>query len=338
MKNMLALVTLSLLGPLTMQAQQNSLLKKITTIPLPGVAGKFDHLAIDLNGNRLFAAATGNHSVEVIDLSTGKVEQSIGSLGKPHGLIWLGTSHSLFVADGSLAELLRYQGTPLKLTGTLKLSEDTDDMAYDEVTGALYVGHGGGNAANPARIAVVDAASFTLKKNLDVASHPEGLDIDPAGNRIFANIADAAEVAVIEGASNQLTAHWKLAKAGDNVPMAYNQEANILYVSARTPANLLVIDAASGVELSRLPTGGGADDMFYDPTLRRVYVICGAGEVDVYQVEANKSMHVLGNVHTESGAKTALFVASQARLYVGIPGANGHPAEIRVYSTASATQ
>jgi YVTN family beta-propeller protein len=50
------------------------------------VQGKFDHLAIDIKGNRLFIAATGNHSVEVIDLKSNKVQQSIVGLGKPHGL------------------------------------------------------------------------------------------------------------------------------------------------------------------------------------------------------------------------------------------------------------
>jgi 4-phytase/acid phosphatase len=41
-------------------------------------------------------------------------------------------------------------------------------------------------------------------------------------------------------------------------------------------------------------------------------------------------------LHTSTGAKTALFVAAQNLLYVGVPGAREHPAEIRVYSTAAA--
>ena len=70
--------------------------------PLPGVAGKFDHLAIDAARSRLFIAATGNHSVEVIDLQSGKVQQSITGLGKPHGLAWVAATGSLYIADGSL--------------------------------------------------------------------------------------------------------------------------------------------------------------------------------------------------------------------------------------------
>src|ERR1700735_4160396 len=99
-------------------AQQTPPLVLQQTIPLPGIAGKFDHFAIDLAGDRLFAAATGNHSVEVIDLATGKVAQSITGLGKPHGLAWVATTQTLYVADGALAELRQYRGSPLALAGS----------------------------------------------------------------------------------------------------------------------------------------------------------------------------------------------------------------------------
>ena len=131
------------------------------TIALAGVSGKFDHFAIDVAGDRLFAAATGNHSVEVIDLKSGKVAESIGGLGKPHGLAWVDATGSLYVADGSLAELRVYQGTPLKLAGTIKLSDDADDMVFDEAHHLLYVGHGGASAAAPGKVAIVDTATFT---------------------------------------------------------------------------------------------------------------------------------------------------------------------------------
>jgi DNA-binding beta-propeller fold protein YncE len=71
---------------LAVHAQQAAPLTLSRTISLTGVQGKFDHLAIDIKGNRLFIAATGNHSVEVIDLKSNKVQQSIVGLGKPHGL------------------------------------------------------------------------------------------------------------------------------------------------------------------------------------------------------------------------------------------------------------
>jgi DNA-binding beta-propeller fold protein YncE len=303
------------------------------SISLPGVAGKFDHFAIDTAGHRLFAAATGNHSVEVVDLATAKVLQSIGGLGKPHGLAWVEATGSLYVADGSLGELRVYKGTPFSLAGTIKLSDDADDMVYDDEDHLLFVGHGGSDAANPARVAVVDTEHFSLVANLPVATHPEALEIDPQSRHVFANIADSSVVAVIGTDTRAITAQWKLTKAADNVPLAFDGEHNLLFVACRTPGMMIALDAANGKEVASAASAGGADDLFYDPALHRLYLISGEGEVDTYQLDAARILHPLEVTHTAAGAKTALFVPAQSLLYVGVPGVGGRAAEIRVYST-----
>jgi DNA-binding beta-propeller fold protein YncE len=319
---------------LSLRAQTVPPLELTRTISLPGVEGRFDHFAIDTATDTLFAAATGNHSVEVVDLKNGRVRQSLTGLGKPHGLVWVASTGSLYVSDGQLAELRVYKGSPLTLAGTLRLSDDADDMVYNDSTHLLYVGHGGSDAANPAGIAVVDATNLRLIADLPVASHPEALDLDESRQRIFANIADTNEVAVIDARTSTVAATWKLTKAGDNVSLAYHSDDQILFVACRKPGTLIALDAATGEELMSLPTGSGADDLFNDATLHRVYVISGAGEVDVYQVDPNRKMQALDVIHTAPGAKTALFVPSQRALYVGVPGTGGRPAEVRVYSAA----
>ncbi|WP_058186380.1 YncE family protein [Terracidiphilus gabretensis] len=337
MKKFALALTLATLSNWPANAQQPLTLQR--TITLPGVTGKFDHFALDLKGKRLFAAATGKHSVEVIDLTSGKVQQSIIGLGKPHGLAWVASTNSLYISDGALAQLFVYKSQPggqFELAGKLKLSDDADDMVYNEATHLLFVGTGGSDSANPAQIAVVNTAGFTLAASIPVATHPEALEIDPQGQRVFANIAASSEVAVIDGAGKAISNHWKLTGASDNVPLAFDAEHHAIYVACRQPAVLLAIDADSGKETSRVATVGSADDLFYDAALRRVYVIGGAGEVHAYRVDALKKLQLLGVVRTAPGAKTALFAPSQSLLYVGVPSIDSHDAEIRVYSIASA--
>lgn len=306
------------------------------SIPLSGVQGRFDHLAIDVSGRRLFIAATGNHSVEVIDLKTDKVLQSISGLGKPHGLAWVAETGSLYMSDGALAELRVYKGTPFALAGTIKLSDDADDMVYDASNHLLFVGHGGSDAANPAKVAMVDTDRFALVGNLAVATHPEALDIDASDHRVFVNIADTNEVAVINTASKSIADHWKLSKAANNVPMAFDSEHRILYVACRTPGMLIALDTSTGKEVASQSAAGKADDLFYDPALRRIYVISGVGEIDTYQIDGTGSLKPLEILRTAPGAKTALFVPELGLLYVGVPGVDGHPAEVRAYTTGKA--
>jgi DNA-binding beta-propeller fold protein YncE len=328
-------IVLSFLCGFAANAQTGVPLTLSKTISLPGVVGGFDHFAIDLSGDVLFAAAKDNHTVEAVNLKTGKVIQTIAGLQKPHGLAWVPAAHRLYVADGKLAQLKVYQGNPLKVSGALKLSDDADDMVYDEQNGMLYVGHGGSNAANPARVAVVNTKDFALAANLHVAAHPEALDLDEQGQRVFANIADAAQVAVIDTRTNAVVDTWTLKDASDNTPLAYDAEHQILFIACRKPAVLLALDANTGKEISRLPADAGADDLFYDASLHRVYVITGAGQVDVYAIDAEKHFSSLGKITTEHGAKTGLFVSAQNLLYVGIPGVSGNSAQIRIYATNS---
>src|SRR5215510_8053697 len=75
-------------------------LRLIQTIPLQGVEGRIDHLSIDLKGQRLFVAALGNHTVEVVDLDTGKIARSISGFSEPQGIVFIPEFSRIFVADG----------------------------------------------------------------------------------------------------------------------------------------------------------------------------------------------------------------------------------------------
>src|SRR6202012_3186194 len=172
-----------------------------------------------------------------------------------------------------LRELRVYRGAPLALAGTIKLSDDADDMAYDDATRLLFVGHGGSDAANPARIAIVDTEHFTLMPNLPVATHPEALGVDPDTQRIFANIADSNEVVAVDAGTRTIVARWKLTRAADNVPIAIDRVQSLILVACRNPGFLIALNADSGKEIAGEMAAGKADDLFYDAKLRRVYLI-----------------------------------------------------------------
>src|SRR5260370_2939051 len=64
--------------------------KLLQSIPLPDLKdGDFDHFAIDLEGNRLFATAEENFNVEAFDTKTNKLIHTIEHLKAPHSLLFL---------------------------------------------------------------------------------------------------------------------------------------------------------------------------------------------------------------------------------------------------------
>src|ERR1700675_1256805 len=81
--------------------QSNPPLKLVQTIPLPNVEGYFDHMAVDIKGQRLFVPGEHQRTIEVIDLRAGKVIHTItGFGGDPRKTIYLPETNQIWVDDG----------------------------------------------------------------------------------------------------------------------------------------------------------------------------------------------------------------------------------------------
>jgi hypothetical protein len=91
-------------------------LRLVQTIPLPGVAGFLGAMSVDSAGQRLFLAATGNSSVEIIDLRAGQRVAAIANLAQPEGILFEKVSRRLFVScsgDGTCKAFSAAEGFPL---------------------------------------------------------------------------------------------------------------------------------------------------------------------------------------------------------------------------------
>src|SRR6185436_2633746 len=144
----LCLVTLGL------RAAEWPSLKLKSTVPLPGVKGRFDHFAIDAKGHRLFVAALGNNTLEVIDTAAGKRLKSISGLHKPTGVLYLATQNQIAVANGDDGTLKVFDAVSYELTKTIGSLDDADNLHFDAKTKQIVLGYGDG------ALAVIDAATM----------------------------------------------------------------------------------------------------------------------------------------------------------------------------------
>ena len=101
------------MGTRNAHAQDKLSLQRVQTIPMPGVSGRMDHLGVDVEGGRLFAAALGNNqnTVEVIDLKAGKRIFSIRGQSMPQGVFYSADFKKLFVANGKDGTVKTSAGT-----------------------------------------------------------------------------------------------------------------------------------------------------------------------------------------------------------------------------------
>ena len=279
------------------------------TIPLPGVSGRIDHMAVDLRRGRLFVAELGNGTVDVVDLAAGKVLQRIEGLKEPQGVGYAPRADIVAVANAGDGSVHLFQGEDLTPAGVISLGGDADNVRLDVQAGRLVVGHGSGG------LAVLDPSSRSVASDTKLAAHPEGFQLDPSTQRAFVNVPDAVQIAVVDLAAGKQVASWRVPGLTANFPMALDNTASALAAVFRSPPQLVLLDTKTGAVTARLPTCGDADDVFFDARRHRIYVSCGEGVVEVVQQEA-ESYRPFARVKTSSGARTSLFVPELDRLFV----------------------
>jgi WD40 repeat protein len=130
MRNRVAALFLlqALLLPVLAMGQASPVLVLKTRIPLANVKGRMDHLGVDAKGQRLFAAAFDNHTVEVIDLKAGRQAHTITDLDQPQAPFYDASTNRLFITSEGDGTVKMFDGTTFQLLQTVKLSSDADNI------------------------------------------------------------------------------------------------------------------------------------------------------------------------------------------------------------------
>ncbi len=312
-------------GVVGLQAQESTPLKLIQTIRLPGVKGRFDHFAIDAKGQRLFIAALGNNTLEVLDLAQGRRLKSVPGLSKPTGVVFLPDGNNIGVANGEEGTFRLLDGTSYGVVKNLGSLADADNVRLDGEANLLYIGYGDG------ALGITDLAATKLIASIHLPAHPESFQIERQGQRLFVNLPEAKRIAVVDRAGRRVLTHWPMEKFQANFPMALDEAAHRLFVGCRTPARLVVFDTEKGALVTDLEISGDTDDLFHDRKRNRLYLSCGEGFLDTIEQGAADRWERIARQATRAGARTCFFSSETDRLYLAVPQRDGHEAEVRVY-------
>jgi hypothetical protein len=328
------------------------------TIALKGVEGRLDHLAFDPQTQRLFIAGLENHSIEVVDLGKRRRIHEIIGVNEPQGLVCVPEKRRLLVCSRGDGTCRSFDVDDFQEGPWIDLGRNADNIRFDPGSNTVFAG-AGGEPGNGSLIAI-DLASLLPtvrggrpspprssadllldrprqgdpRMEISLPSHPESFQLDPAHGRIFANVPDEHKIFVVNVTGNGLTTAetWPVTIGEKNFPMAFDGASCRLFVACRKPARLAVYEVSSGVLLSRAPCVGDADDLFFDPAFRRVYVIGGDGFVDLFDVkETGKDLVPLGHVPTAARARTGLFIPESRMLVIAAPHTDMGPARLLLF-------
>src|SRR5438128_11841130 len=96
----------------------------VRSIELPRVEGRIDHLAFDAAGQRLFVAALGNNTVEVLDVKAGTHLKSLPGFREPQGIAVVPDARLVGVANGQGDGLQLLASDSLRPGAMVKLGDD----------------------------------------------------------------------------------------------------------------------------------------------------------------------------------------------------------------------
>ena len=297
-------------------------------IPLGDIRGRIDHLAFDPGRQKLYVAELGNDSVGVVDLGSHKTLRTLTGLNEPQGIGYVPSTDTLYVANAGDGSVRLFQGEDLMPAGQISLGNDADNVRVDDAAHRVYVGYGNG------ALAVIDTQSKRKIADIPLHAHPEGFQLDSSGARIFVNVPNSGEIAVVDRLSDRQIASWPTKDLRANFPLAMDESHLRVITVFRHPAKAAAFRAEDGRLLGAVNTCGDADDVFADPKRNRVYVICGEGFIDVLAAQGEGFVSI-GRFSTASGARTGFYIADLDRIVLAVRKSGTIPAAIWVLRSSS---
>ncbi len=305
-------------------AQAPEPLRLAGTVPLPNVQGRIDHMSIDITGQRLFVAALGNNTLEVIDIAKAKLLHTISGLREPQGITYVPSSNRLYVANRADGSLRIFDAGSYQVIKNISYNDDADNVRYDPREDRIWVGYGNG------ALGTINQDGLKLA-DIKLDAHPESFQLEMNGPRIFVNLPQSRKIAVIDRKTQKAVAAWTTGGPQANFPMALDEANHRLFVVCRNPARLVVLDLSTGKVITSLAAVGDCDDAFYDSARRRIYAIGGDGAISVFQQQDADHYSETAKISTRKGARTGFFSPELGRLFVAARAAGNNPAEIRIY-------
>jgi len=280
-----------------------------------GGEGGWDYVTVDSSGRRLYQSH--GDRVVVLDLDKQTVVGEIANTPGVHGVAL--SPDRGFVSAGRANSVVVFDRDSLKRLGEWKTTgENPDAILYDPHSKHLFTFNGRGK-----NITVFDAGNGNVVATIDAGGKPEFAVTDQRG-RVFVNIEDTSELAVIDVKRNVIEKRWKLTGCEGPSGLAIDRLRRYLF-SVCGNETMVISDADSGKVIGSAPIGKGVDGVAYDPGKNLAYASNGRdGTITVVRATDFK---VAETIPTARGARTIAVDEKTHHLF--LPTAKLEPAEPR---------
>jgi hypothetical protein len=280
------------------------------TFQIGGVGG-WDYLTIDPQTHRLYVPRT-THTM-VIDSETGMTITDIPGQKNAHGVALAPKAGRGFISDGGGdGAILIFDLKTNAVLGSLAAMPDADGIIFDTASGQILVVSGRGKALMSFK-PEIDPKNGKLDEPIALRGEPEFLAADAAG-KVYVNLMDTHEVAVVDIKLRKVLKHWSVAPGGLPVGMAIDEPKGLLFIGCRGPRKLIVMSTKDGKVLADLPIGESVDAVKLDAG--EGFASTAGSELFAASETSLGKFTVTQIVQTAEGARTMALDPTTHRIYL----------------------
>ena len=295
------------LGLICATALGENVYQLLTKIPIGGEGG-WDILTIDPTANRLYLSH--GTKVVVVDLSKNAVAGEIAETPGVHAFVAVPEVKRGFSSNGKESKSSVVDLTTLKAISKIDTGLNPDAVVYEPRHSEVYVFNHTGNS-----VTVINATSATVSTTIQLEGTPEFAVVDEKAGRIYCNIEDKSEVAVIDADKHEVVAYWPLAPGEGPSGIALDARHHRLFSGCHNKM-MTMLDMESGKLVDTVPIGAGVDGCAFDDSMQFAFASCGDGTTTIAKEEAPNKLAVVQILKTERGARTMALDPQTHRIYL----------------------
>ncbi len=264
-------------------------------------------------------AAVANNTLEVVDLTAGKVTKSLAGFKDTQDALFLGGDFNKLYVSSLDGHVRVFQGESFWLVDDFKIEPDANRLLYDPATNLIYFGYGGENAG------------FNAYGRLGVLQPKPGAGYDQLVADMIAPTSRPGHLA-------------QIAMDDNGVLLACDSRADLIYQFDTRKRELIRSwpargDGAGDMALDRI-NHRTMDGVHYDANLKRIYMTGGRwygtpeaspGWLYIYQQKDPDHYDLISKITTRPGSGTSLLVPQFNRLYVASQAIDEQEAAILVF-------
>lgn len=274
-----------------------------------GGDGQWDYVTVDPVGRRMYVARATR--VMVFDADSGVLLGEVPGFKGAHGVALVPGAAVAFATSGLDGLVLAFDTKTFAVLHQIKAGQKPDAVCYDPASKRIFVFNGRSGEAT-----VIDpSAPEAAPGQVAIGGKLEAPVSDEAG-RVFVNVEDKSEVAVIDTKTMTVSARWPVGPGALPTGIALDAARGRLYVGCSNE-KLIVLDARNGKVLADLPIGPRVDGVAYDPALQAALSTSGGdGTIAVVRETRPGTFAVAQTIKTVAGARTIGLDAKTHRFYV----------------------